>query len=288
MTGEKEKRARKKLNKIKVKTLMRIGQITALLILAVLIFYIINFSGGLTSDNNKWGTFGDFFGGTLNPILSFIALLALLYTIKIQQDALEITHEELELTREEMKNSSDALKEQSDSLKLQNFENRFFNLIQSHKHTASNFRIPGPLNEQKVDLVGKICFKTFHWSYNKSFRDTKTKTILQQKGGLAAIEHSVRAVIMKFDFLYYFYEHIDLIDSLLAEKPKLESSQYLFYSNLIKRQYSNHELFFLYFFHDIYMKSRYTEFLTDTGFFDGFNHVLYLDKSLEKINLYGK
>lgn len=47
-------------------------------------FYRYNFQGAFSSLNEHWGTFGDYVGGVLNPILSFLALLALLYTINLQ------------------------------------------------------------------------------------------------------------------------------------------------------------------------------------------------------------
>lgn len=74
-------------------------------VVAVFLFYILNFQGELTLDHERWGTFGDFFGGTLNPILSFFALTALLLTIVLQ-------NRELEATREEMAQSRVAAQEQ--------------------------------------------------------------------------------------------------------------------------------------------------------------------------------
>lgn len=67
--------------------------------------YFTNFSGGLSNKNDVWGTFGDFIGGTLNPILSFFALIALLLTIILQS-------RELEATREELKRSASAHEKQ--------------------------------------------------------------------------------------------------------------------------------------------------------------------------------
>ena len=88
------------------------------------------------ADTEKFGQFGDFIGGTLNPILAFLSFMALLYTIKIQIDELKLSREELEATREELKGSRIAQQEQSESLKLQNeatklqiFESTFFQLI---------------------------------------------------------------------------------------------------------------------------------------------------------------
>lgn len=69
----------------------------AVLILGVFLFYVINFSGALSTSQEKWGQFGDYFGGVLNPILSFCALLGLLFTLQSQQresDKAEARHRE--------------------------------------------------------------------------------------------------------------------------------------------------------------------------------------------------
>jgi len=46
--------------------------------------YISVFSTNVLSDQEKWGQFGDYFGGVLNPILSFFAFIALLVTLRTQ------------------------------------------------------------------------------------------------------------------------------------------------------------------------------------------------------------
>lgn len=55
---------------------------------------------------NAFGAIGDFFGGILNPLIAGAALIALLYSVKIQR-------EELRLTRRELSRSARALKAQS-------------------------------------------------------------------------------------------------------------------------------------------------------------------------------
>ena len=107
------------------------------ILLFVFGFYFYKFALlGLSNNQELWGQFGDFVGGTLNPILAFLSFMALLYTIKIQTDELKLSREELEATREELKGSRIAQQEQSESLKLQNeatklqmFENTFFQVI---------------------------------------------------------------------------------------------------------------------------------------------------------------
>lgn len=70
--------------------------------IAVMGVYFYNFHNGFSPKQGEWGTFGDFVGGTLNPMLAFLGLIALLTTIKIQA-------KELALTRIEFGKSSDAL-----------------------------------------------------------------------------------------------------------------------------------------------------------------------------------
>lgn len=73
----------------------------------------------------KWGQFGDFFGGVLNPALSFTSLMALLFTIILQS-------RELSLSRTQLRKSADALKEQLTTQTKQRFENTFFSLLDQH------------------------------------------------------------------------------------------------------------------------------------------------------------
>ncbi|HGS5061494.1 TPA: putative phage abortive infection protein [Vibrio parahaemolyticus] len=82
------------------------------------------------SDEGSFGTFGDFFGGMLNPILTFLMFMGLLITIILQQ-------KELRLTRNELNNSSEALVEQAQTQEKQRFENTFFSLLQQHNELLS-------------------------------------------------------------------------------------------------------------------------------------------------------
>lgn len=69
---------------------------------ATFVLYFMNFNEGLSADHARWGTFGDFVGGALNPILSFLALIALLLTVALQSRQTEISKKELELSRKEL------------------------------------------------------------------------------------------------------------------------------------------------------------------------------------------
>lgn len=85
----------------------------------------------LNGDRTAWGVTGDFFGGILNPTLSFMGLVMLLATLYQNQ-------KELELSRKELAASSKALTEQANTLEAQRFENTFFSLLQQHNNCLDN------------------------------------------------------------------------------------------------------------------------------------------------------
>lgn len=51
-------------------------------------------------DPDKWGTFGDFFGGLMNPIVAFAAFYWLTQSVKLQKQELADTREELRAAAE--------------------------------------------------------------------------------------------------------------------------------------------------------------------------------------------
>lgn len=49
--------------------------VAVIILFSVIVFYLVNFNQGLSKDNGDWGTFGDFFGRTLNPIFALFCSL---------------------------------------------------------------------------------------------------------------------------------------------------------------------------------------------------------------------
>lgn len=83
------------------------------------------------------GQFGDFVGGLTNPIMAFLALIAVVSTIRIQVKELKATREELRLTKEELASSRTAQEALAKTSAKQNFEDTFFRLM-THFHDANN------------------------------------------------------------------------------------------------------------------------------------------------------
>lgn len=123
------------------------------LVTIVFITYLANFNGELSSNNSDWGTFGDFFGGTLNPLLSFLGLIALLLTIALQSKELELTRKELGRTALAQEKTEAALSEQSNTQIRQQFEGTFFALLEQHNKALEKISSPsGTRNSGLSDL----------------------------------------------------------------------------------------------------------------------------------------
>ena len=72
------------------------------LVVSVFAAYFLAFNSGLSVQQEVWGQFGDFVGGTLNPILSFFSLLALVFTVTLQVHQLDIARAELKNSQSEL------------------------------------------------------------------------------------------------------------------------------------------------------------------------------------------
>lgn len=86
----------------KIKWSLRGG---GLLILLVFGIYFTNFNGDLNTDPDKWGPFGDFVGGILNPILAALAFYWLTASIRLQIQELRETKIELRKAAEAQEKS---------------------------------------------------------------------------------------------------------------------------------------------------------------------------------------
>ncbi|MEY4590486.1 MAG: hypothetical protein RL497_2562 [Pseudomonadota bacterium] len=62
---------------------------------STLIILCANLISAYKDLGDKFGPFGDFFGGMLNPILTFLTFMGLLVTIILQQKELRLTRTEI-------------------------------------------------------------------------------------------------------------------------------------------------------------------------------------------------
>lgn len=96
----------------------------------LLVTYRINFDGGLSNSREVWGQFGDFLGGTLNPILGFATVIILVLTLKTQR-------KELKESRKAIKDNNTLIKSQLETIRSQALENTFFRLLEDFEKDPS-------------------------------------------------------------------------------------------------------------------------------------------------------
>ncbi|KAF6687211.1 hypothetical protein HFD98_24550 [Pseudomonas sp. EKM23D] len=76
-----------KSKKIFSRNSLSVGVAIALIMIASTSYnYFSSFPSVKSTDQAVWGQFGDYFGGVLNPLLSFMALVGLLFNLRSQQE----------------------------------------------------------------------------------------------------------------------------------------------------------------------------------------------------------
>ncbi|MDO8336383.1 MAG: hypothetical protein Q7T74_06415 [Candidatus Saccharibacteria bacterium] len=72
----------------------------------------------LADDRSAWGQFGDFIGGTVNPIIGFLTVILLLITIRQQSAAINHTESALEQAGKSLEHAEKALLQNEAALKI--------------------------------------------------------------------------------------------------------------------------------------------------------------------------
>lgn len=187
----------------------------------------------------RLGTWGDFVGGLLNPILTFITFLAVLLTLWLQRA-------ELALTRDEMVRSADALEQQGSTLKKQSFENTFFQMLSLHNSILESIDLVN--DETGTVTKGRDAFNVFYRRFTKIYRKVRL-----DGNGKYSVRNSIEVSYFVFwrdgctelghyfRFLFNFFRfiqnsgfekdyYVKLIRSQLSDQELLM----LFYNNLSK------------------------------------------------------
>jgi uncharacterized membrane protein len=219
------------------------------------------------------GQIGDFFGGVLNPLLSFMALIAVLFTIKMQS-------KELKEAKEETRIANRIQDKQTAVFERQNFESVLFRLLDVHSRLAERIRttyrlgdgdrfkvvvntVLDTVNEEALDEAYEFSELISRMSWQEVQAHRNKANIL----GLGRLVETVRQVIneeQKILFSQYFrnmYQMLKLIDNFKleiyedgAEKGKkskrqlrMEYFQRRQYCNIIRAQLSDDELKVMFF-----------------------------------------
>ncbi|WP_024954163.1 putative phage abortive infection protein [Sulfurospirillum arcachonense] len=242
-----------KPNSKKLSRLNLILYIAIFLFVITLGFYFLNFHGGFSLEKNDWGTFGDFMGGTLNPLFALFSLFAIIYTIKIQTEELELSREELKDTKEELKASRIAQEEQSESFKIQNasirqqtFENNFFQLMDLFNNTRNNLTINifrNSFNELFINNINE------GYDRDRIFMNGSFSAYIAIKNYLLILEKNYTLDYDAFNKIYegntgtYFIQNYQILKFIANSQIKDKQ----LYVNILRAQFTKEELEFLFY-----------------------------------------
>lgn len=213
----------------------------AILLLIIATFYAFGYL--LPEDRALWGQFGDFVGGTLNPILTFLTFCVVLATLYFQRT-------ELIESRREMKRSADALEAQIREISEQKFEASFFQLLTLLNIIVNSIdlRVPGGRTGALVvpgyDIRGRDCFREHFIELGDLYREERRKNPSERISDL----ETIRIVYEQFwdrhrqDLGHYFrfiYNIIRLIDQKNTDNK--------IYSRIFRAQLSDYELVLIFY-----------------------------------------
>jgi hypothetical protein len=202
----------------------------------ILFVFLINCLSILWGEGG-FGEYGDFMGGVLNPLLSFIMIMGILITIILQQS-------ELKEARKEFKRSADALAEQSQSLALQNFENTFFQMLRLHNDIVKDM-FEGDADTGNKGFSGRDCFGVYHQKFDSIYYKYMKDSDKEDELELIEINYKVFFFNYQSSIGHYFrnlYTIIKLVDAKTI--PFVDKKQY---TNIVRAQLSSYELSLLFY-----------------------------------------
>lgn len=226
------------------------------------------FSYALTNPKGAldYGGWGDFIGGTLNPILTFLTFTGVLFSIFLQRL-------ELGLTRRELERSADALEKQITSIEKQNFEVAFFQMLNTFNAIVDSIDLYN--KDNGMESSGRDCFSVFYTRLSKTYQDHK------EKGKKA---HSGKAILRLSYYIFWKDHQLELghyfrflynTFRFLDESPAHE----VYHAKLLRAQLSDQELLLLYYNCLSEQGKKFREYAIKYEIFDNLPTVRLLEDS---------
>jgi uncharacterized membrane protein len=209
--------------------------------------------------DKNWGTFGDFLGGVLNPVLTFLSFMALLFTIILQQREIHGAKEDAKVLQDQRR--ADRL-----SSERMQFENTFFQMVSIHNTIVNSIDVDrGPSKNQ---LHGRECFKHFR-DEMQTFYDADA-TADELKKSLAAHDHLWKSYQNDLAHYYrYLYNIIRFINESDVNKTR--------YIRILRAQLSDFELLVLFYNGLFPLAAKFKEYVEFFTLFDNLPKDLLFD-----------
>jgi len=208
--------------------------------------YVVTFHHLPATENpGAWGTFGDYFGGLLNPLISALTLFV---AIRVWQ-----------LQKQELAETRKAMEEQAKTAEQQRQEQRFFDLLNVYQRTVDSIsHVTEKTHRDTIETVttnGKSALATYLSDYNDGGYGGRKWTEFAEDGKASWWRvHRVEKITMKsqHECVSYwkkdatrFDHYFRVVFRILSEAEALLTDQHIRYIKLFRAQLSRSELIIL-------------------------------------------
>lgn len=216
-------------------------------------------------EENKLGSLGDFFGGVLNPILTFLTFVGLLITIVLQQ-------REIHNGKEAAKDLAIERKDERKLAESQRFETTFFQMLTLHNSLVNAMDLRTRTVKASavagMEWHGRDCFPRFYEHLKTAYKAAEKRKSPEP----LREAYSVFWKQDQKDLAHYFrflYNIIRVVDEAQVEKKT--------YIRLLRAQISDYELLIL-FYNGMFEKGRhFRPYIEKYALFDNLPEELLLD-----------
>lgn len=183
--------------------------------------YLIELGKARKYDIDKTGTTGDTFGGTLSPLIAWLASLLTFAAFWVQYRANE---------------------QQKNYIKQQRFEDTFFRLLENHQKIIEGMDLVKDNNNSETIANGRDCFKKMYKNLIKTHKENYNEDYSIQ---LVNVTYNQIQDFYKSDlhhyfrFLYHILKFIKHAD--IDEKEKYR------YSSILRATLSAYEIVFIFY-----------------------------------------
>ena len=232
-----------KVNDEFVKTEGALYRLFVFAFVSVVLIFVVNIIFISTLNHTgmgKVGAWGDFFGGVLNPVLTFLTFTGLLITIILQQT-------ELREARQEFKRSANALELQHKATNKQSFEATFFQMLTLHNTIVESLQAAKGANGGKEGTLvhGRECFNIFYTELSDIHKEKVKKKSAPYTGNP---KETIQAAYKVFwndrsRILAHYYRYLYNVIRFVRDSDFCDDT----YLRLIRAQLSDQELLLLFY-----------------------------------------
>lgn len=197
-----------------------------------------------------WGQLGDFVGGILNPLLSFVAFIAVLINLVLQRRDLSLAREEAREANKTQKLQSRIFEKQNQAVERQNFESTFFRLLDMHSQQFMYAFVESKRNAERK--IGTECFAWVRSSFLPAATYTvEVSDLVLSNVKLFSREYSI-GMLRYFRNLHQILKFIDdygntsglregAMVGMRVRKAVRQYGVQRAYANMLRAQFSNDE-----------------------------------------------